>query len=283
MSGMLYLSVMMAASSVVYVMVRYYQANEETLRSEAGDPLGPFRPPLRLVGQFNRRLFPGHIRRKAPTIRFVGLDRHVRPEEFLAIKELVALGAAGLSFLLGTGTVVVPLVAGLVGFLYPEVWLKSRVKKRRRFLIRQLPGLLDFILVGMTAGADFRRSMQLATQQLGTGPAVDEFSEVVSELQLGVPLNVALHNLAERVQLPEVTSVVSVITQCEQVGASMQEALSSKADLLRTQRFQLAEKLAGEAPVKILFPLIFLILPCLMGVVLLPVILHLVLTLMDWR
>lgn len=269
-----YLSTMAAVMCLTYLAVRLYQANMGPARAESADPLGALRPIVRLLAPLNRRAFPKYSQRSAIELRFSGLHKRLCPEEFLAIKELAALFFIGLGELLLLGCDIAnPLLlvpGALIGFAYPGVWLSSRVKKRRRRLARELPSFLDFLLVSMAAGIDFRRAVQLAAQQLLVGPVAEEFGDVLRELQVGTSFSDALHDLADRARMPEISSFVSTVLQCEQAGASMQEALRAQSEVLRARRFQLAEEQAGKAPVKILFPLILLIMPCLLLLTLLP-------------
>ena len=280
---LLYLSVLSTGTCLAYAVVRLYQANTSADRGRTSDPLGPLRPVVRLLGRVNRRVSSRYSQRSRQALRFAGLHHRLAPEEFLAIKELAAVVAVVPMVLLGWCSVLLLVVAGLVGFFYPDLWLDSKVKERRQLLVRQLPFFLDFLVVAMRAGSDFRRGIQLAADELDTGPVPEEIREVLHELQLGTSLSSALRGFASRVRMPEVSSLVSGVIQNEKTGASMQEVLGAQADQLRSQRFLLAEKRAGEAPVKMVFPLILLILPCLLIVTLAPVVVEVVLSLKGWR
>lgn len=275
--------VLVSASSLTYVIVRLYQSKQESGAQDAVDPLGVFRPIVRLLAVVNERTpswFLAHYRQR---LQFAGVQRWLQPAEFLALQELVILG--GVLALLAVGLVQVPvlLLTLPLGILIPEAWLRSRVEARRRQILRQFPTFLDFLLLALHCGRGLPEAMALASRELGKGPVADEFGIVLAETATAHSRAKALRHLADRVRMPAVTAFVAVVLQCDKVGADMREPLSAQAEMLRTQRFQLAEKLAGQAPIKMLAPLVLLILPCMMAVTLAPIIIELVHSLTHWR
>ena len=93
------------------------------------------------------------------------------------------------------------------------------------------------------------------------GPLSDEISLVLREVGLGRPRREALEDLADRIDVPEVTTFVNAVVQAEQLGTSLGRVLRAQSISLRTQRRQRAEETARRAPVKMIFPLVFFIMP----------------------
>jgi len=97
-----------------------------------------------------------------------------------------------------------------------------------------------------------------------------EFLRALREIQLGCKRSDALRSLSERVRLPELTSVLNAVIQAEELGVSIAQLLRIQGDILRGKRFMLAEKLANQAPVKIIFPIVLFIFPAVLLVILVP-------------
>ncbi|MEK7791276.1 MAG: type II secretion system F family protein, partial [Deltaproteobacteria bacterium] len=103
-------------------------------------------------------------------------------------------------------------------------------------------------------------------------PFIDELEVVLNEIKLGTTRADALRNMATRINMPEISSLVAVLVTAEQMGSSISAALKSQADQIRNDRFIRAEKAGAAASQKILFPLIFFIVPAVFIVVLGPLI-----------
>ena len=100
----------------------------------------------------------------------------------------------------------------------------------------------------------------------------EELRRTLHEIQLGKSRQVALKEMAQRVRQPELTTVLHSIVQADELGVSIGQLLRVQGDQLRAKRFSLAEKLANEAPVKILFPIVVFIFPCVFLVLMGPLI-----------
>ena len=181
------------------------------------------------------------------------------------------LGAAGG---LGTATYVIGIViASLFGWYLPSIILTRKTKERHHAIDKELPELIDLLVVTVEAGIGFNGSLRLAAAELD-GPLAQELRLTLQEQSMGLATTEALANLAYRVDTPGVRSFVRGISQGETLGVSISQILRNLASEMRKKRRATAEELAQKAPVKMLFPLIFLIFPAMFVVLLLPALLQ---------
>ncbi|MFT5258474.1 MAG: tight adherence protein C [Saprospiraceae bacterium] len=163
--------------------------------------------------------------------------------------------------LLGKSYPLAIMIAPLIGFFFPLIWLGDMRKKRVRDVIIGMPVYLDFITMSVEAGLNLSGALQQAVDNGPKGALRSEFTTILRDLRAGIPRSEALKRMARRLQIPEVTGFVSAITQAEKLGSSMAGVLRIQAEQRRTERFQRAEKMAMEAPVKLVFPLVIFIFP----------------------
>jgi tight adherence protein C len=192
----------------------------------------------------------------------------ISPAEFLIIRRVLGV--------VGTITAVVAIlgfklrdplhIAMAVGFiplaiLYPDLRLREVTKRRQTRFEKDFPFFLDVLVLAMKAGLNFIAALEQAVNSLRGGPVKQEFSRYLRESRAGLSRRAALDRLAARVMLPAVTNFVAAVTQAEQTGGSLGDVLADQARQRRQERFLRAEKLANQAPVKMLFPLIALLFP----------------------
>jgi tight adherence protein C len=149
----------------------------------------------------------------------------------------------------------------LLGFMLPSIWLSDVRKKRDGAVIRTLPVYLDFITMCVEGGLNLQGALGQAMEKAPAGPLRNEFAVVLRDLRSGLPRADALRRMAERLDIQEVTSFVSSIIQAEKMGASLATVLRVQSEQRRDERFQRAEKMAMEAPVKLVAPLVIFIFP----------------------
>ncbi len=149
----------------------------------------------------------------------------------------------------------------LAGFVFPEIWLNDTRKNRENAVIRTLPVYLDFITMCVEAGLNFTGALQQAMEKAPPGPLRNEFAIVLRDLRSGVSRADALRRMADRLDITEITGFVSAVIQAEKMGSSMAMVMRVQAEQRRSERFQRAEKLAMEAPIKLVGPLIMFIFP----------------------
>lgn len=159
-----------------------------------------------------------------------------------------------------------------LGYLAPDFWLGRKIKNRQMEIRRTLPDVLDLLVVCLEAGLGMDQATQRTTQELApTHPIIsDEMDVLVLEQRAGRPRADAWKNLAERTDVDVVRNLVSTIVQAEQFGTSIAKTLRTHSDTMRTQRIQHVEEMAAKTTVKLIFPLVFFIFPCLFLVTLGP-------------
>lgn len=157
----------------------------------------------------------------------------------------------------------------IIGNNLPVMSLKSRISKRQEEVLKSLPDALDLLVICVEAGLGFDQAMGKVYEKWDTEMAL-AFGRVLREIQLGKPRRVALKNMAERLDVPDVNSFTAAIIQAEQLGVSMSSILRVQADQMRVKRRQRAQEKAQQAPVKMMIPMVLLIFPSIWIVLLGP-------------
>ena len=162
------------------------------------------------------------------------------------------------------------LILGLVmGGLVPFLALQSAIRRRKAALRRQLPDFLDFLCVSVQAGLSFDGAVAKIVSRM-KGPLVDEFSRMLRDMGLGMTRQRTLSQLAKRCDLEEVYLFTSSVIQAEHLGTSMSKTLKTQADNMRDRHRQAVRTLAMQAPIKIIFPMVFFIFPSIFVMVVFP-------------
>jgi tight adherence protein C len=198
-------------------------------------------------------------------IRKAGHPGEFRPAEIVALMQLSAgaflmIGVV-ISLWLELNLIAAPLLFALFGASYPLIWLNDKVNQRHHAILRALPYNLDLLTLSVEAGLDFAAAIGKFTEKGRKGPLADELGITLRELKLGKTREEALRNLAQRVDLPSLTTFVNALIQADKMGTPLGKILRILSTQMRVERTQRAEKLANEAPVKLLFPLIGFIFP----------------------
>ena len=198
------------------------------------------------------------------------------PNTFLGYRVLsaITLPAAMLWLLTATGSggglVVLGVILGVfTGWSVPMSVVRRRAARRMERVEEDLPELIDLLVVTVEAGLGFNGSLRVAASRFH-GPLRDELRLTLQEQRLGLPTNTALTHLLERCETPSMRSFVRSILQGENLGVSIGAIMRNLGVEMRKRRRQYAEERAQKAPVKMLFPLIFLLLPALFIVLLFP-------------
>ncbi len=153
------------------------------------------------------------------------------------------------------------LIFAAFGATYPLIWLRDKVRARHFAITRALPYNLDLLTLSVEAGLDFAAALGKVVEKGRKGPLSDELSITLKELKLGKTREEALRNLAARVELQTLSSFVHALIQADKMGTPLGKILRILSTQMRIERTQRAEKLANEAPVKLLLPLIGFIFP----------------------
>ncbi|MEJ5364654.1 MAG: type II secretion system F family protein [Desulfosoma sp.] len=177
----------------------------------------------------------------------------------------LALRVAVFKLMPAAWTTVIAVLAALVGFYLPTLWLALRIAWRRERIHRGLPDALDLLVVCVEAGLGLDAALARVGDELALTNKVlsDEFKLYGLELRAGKPRREALRNLSLRTDLPDMKSLVTLLIQTDKFGTSVAQTLRVYADSIRTTRRQKAEEMAAKIPVKLVFPLILFILPAL--------------------
>lgn len=157
-------------------------------------------------------------------------------------------------------------------FVYPSSWLRRELQTRHKHIQRSLPFVLDLLTLSVEAGMDFMTALQRNVDRRNIDAFGEELLIVIREIQLGKTRREALRDLSTRVNLPDLRSVVNALVQADELGVSIGSILRIQSDQIRQRRFERAEKLANEAPVKMLAPLLLFIFPSVFLVLLGPII-----------
>ncbi len=200
----------------------------------------------------------------------------VSVRRFFGYRALSAVGMVAFAFwvtdAIGVATIITLLclpVLALVGWQLPLSVLRTRAQRRVNEIDHELPELIDLLVVTVEAGVGFAGSMRLASERF-TGPLGDELRLVHQEQRMGLTTTETLRNLLARCDTPGIRAFVRAIVQGEALGVSIGRILRELAVEIRKQRRQKAEERAQKAPIKMLFPLIFLIFPAIFVVLLAP-------------
>jgi tight adherence protein C len=198
---------------------------------------------------------------------------------FLGVKVFLMVGPAligGLAGLVGLVSlqagIVFGCLLGVFGMIGPSFWLDAKKAGRQTSFRRALPDALDVLVICLEGGSSLISALRRVSGELSTAHPLlaAELNIVQREVQLGRTVGDALRQFANRVDLEELRSLAAVILQSEKFGASLVKALRVHAESLRQRRVSHAEELAQKAVVKMLFPMVFFIMPALFIAVLGP-------------
>ncbi|RMG12567.1 MAG: type II secretion system F family protein [Deltaproteobacteria bacterium] len=231
---------------------------------------------LRRLGVLNRRFmserFETRMRRK---LTQAGDPADLKPEEIIGLQQIGAVVGLALGIyatVLVGWPIFLSVIPMAIGFIYPLMWVNEQVAKRHQAILRALPYNLDLLTLSVEAGLDFTAALQKVVEKGKPGPLLDEFALVLRQLKMGKTREEALKSMIHRVDLPAITSFLTSLIQADRMGTSLGKVLRIQSTQLRIERSQRAEKLANEAPVKMLFPLIACIFPTVFMILFGPII-----------
>lgn len=209
-----------------------------------------------------------------------GLSQELNEDEFIGLQILWGVMApivlVIMNFALQLGFPwYVCLGLGVVGWAFPSFYCSQQRKKRYVAVVVDLPFFIDLMALSTEAGLDFMGSLQRIVEKAEESVLADEFRIVLKDIKLGSSRREALTRLADRLEIPEITSVVAVVRDAEETGASIAQVLKDQSIQMRLERFVRAEKAGAKASQAMLIPLMFLILPAVFIMVFAPVILNL--------
>jgi tight adherence protein C len=229
------------------------------------------------IGKFASRFTPqATLENARRRIETAGNPMRIDPALFLAMRFVLAFMLGGLVFLvyLVTGRnwlqgLGLSLLFLILGFVFPDLWLSGRISSRQRAIFRAMPDALDLLTICVEAGLGFDAAMAKVNEKWENDLAL-ELGRVIQEIRLGKLRREALRDMAERLDVAEMTSFVAAVIQSEQLGVSMAKVLRIQSDQMRVRRRQMAEEEAHRAPIKMIFPIGLLIFPSLLIILLGP-------------
>lgn len=179
----------------------------------------------------------------------------------------------------GATLLLVPLAA-VFGAALPFVWLSRRARARQLAIWKSLPGAFDLITTCVEAGLGLDAAFQRVAEKL-QGPFTDEVRQMLLEVEMGHPRREALEDLAHRTEVPELLTFVNAVIQAQQLGTNLGTVLRAQAHQMRVKRSQRAEEAARRMSTKMVFPLVFCMMPSLFIVIIGPVVVSVIKALSD--
>lgn len=235
-----------------------------------------FQPLVRLLGQRGKRLTPGGVVNETTRrMRLAGLSDSWSVERVLAAKVgLLLLVGAGAVIWAASSTVtgpvlVVVILSAMAAYIAPDAILARKAAERQHRIEIELPDTIDQIMVSVEAGLGFDAALARSART-GRGVFAGELRGVLQDIQVGLPRDRALDRLLDRTDVPDLRHFVVAVRQAEVYGLPIANILRVQAAELREKRRARAEERAMKIPVKVVFPLVFCILPALFVVVLGP-------------
>lgn len=266
-------------ATILFVSALSYMMTD-TERSYMDEPpafMRPIWPLVRLVTYAAGSHLPSDYLVKVDgRLQLNGVSFMVTAEEYISARIVIAflLPLLGWLALAGTGDVdpMLLLLLAIGGYFLPEAWVKDTRRKRDVELIKSLPTYLEYLTMCVDAGLNFAGALKQAVEKGPHGAMRNEFRIVLRDISSGQTRAEALTRLAERVDLNDISIFVRAVVQAEKMGSSLKETLMIQAEQRLNERFQRAEKMAMEAPVKLVIPLVIFIFPLTFIILLFPIV-----------
>lgn len=260
-----------------------YSQRGETVSLEELELSQPFServlmPIMRRLGEMSSRFTPQHVVEQTRIrLEMAGNPGRMDAPTFLFLHFVSAVLFGGLVLLISlfSKTFSLPikllliLVFMVLGYFFPDLWVRSKINSRQKQVRRAMPDALDLLTICVEAGLGFDAAMSKVNEKWDNELS-SAFGRVIREIQLGKLRRDALRDMSERLGLAELTSFVAAVIQSEMLGVSMAKVLRIQSDQMRMKRRQHAEEEAHKAPIKMIFPMGLFIFPSLMIVLLTP-------------
>ncbi len=246
----------------------------DEVKEKKGSSLSPIYSPLAPLNKIILKFFKseGALQNKISLVRW-----KITPAEFISSKELAVLFIILiLVFIFELSNIWWIIFAALVAFFLPDLILASKVKKRKYSIVRVLPETVDLLSLCVGAGLDFMAAVRWVINKVKVNPLIEELTVVLKEINVGKPRLEALRDMSKRLNIPDVTSFVRTLVQADRMGTPVEEAFKILSEDTRMRRFHRGERTAMKAPIKMLIPLIFCILPVILIIVAGPILIDFV-------
>ena len=227
-------------------------------------------------GMKNKKTFKDKYRRK---LAAAGLTNVLTPEDFFAFKLFLIIGFPILfmvirTFLEETWSLQLIPVLAFIGFFYPDFWIRGKIQQRQKDIISAMPFCVDMLALSVEAGLDFVAAMAKVIEKAKVNPLTEEFEILIREIKIGASRAEALRNLAWRIDLIQISSFAATLIAADSVGASIGPILKALALEIRQKKSSEVEKAGATAATKILFPMLFLIVPSVLMIVFAPIVME---------
>lgn len=291
----LLLLVVCAAALLVYIGMRAQSQTisiEERLATFAETPASleeiemslPFRERvlaplvLRLARSASRFTPRSNVQKVRQKLIEAGGPSKLGVNEFLGIRLLLMGALGGLFFFLLAVSgaqllylVLFPVVVGMLGYMIPGIWLDRKIKERKRGIQKALPDAIDLLTISVEAGLGFDPALTRVAEKWDNVLTL-EFRRLLSEMRIGKSRREAMREMVVRTNVDDLNVFIASIIQADQLGVSISQVLRVQSRQMRIRRRQRAEEQAHKAPIKMLFPMVFLIFPAMYVVILGPAI-----------
>jgi len=222
---------------------------------------------------------PGYRKKVQRRLLTSGLSQELNEDEYIGLQILwglmipVALFVLNFALQMGLPVFMFPIMM-IFGVFFPGLYCSSQRGQRYTAVVVDLPFFIDLMALSTEAGLDFMGSLQRIVEKAEDGVLAEEIRIVLKDLKLGSSRREALTRLADRLDIPEITSFVAVVRDAEETGAPISQVLKDQSIQMRLERFVRAEKAGAKASQAMLIPLMFLILPAVFLMVFSPVVLQ---------
>lgn len=211
-------------------------------------------------------------------------DYSTTPAQFVTRQLVMALLLPLAFWLVNWGVLQLDLAVGVAGtalsvfggYRLPASRMAQKIQRRQQAILKQLPTTLDLLTTCVEAGMSLQAGMQKVVERMKPQPLKDELERTLKEIQLGRSRGDALRDLGRRVGLKELNSVAIAMVQAETMGASIAKTLRVQSAVMREARWQQAQEQAQKAPLKLVFPVTFLIFPTIFIIIFGPLIISIV-------
>jgi tight adherence protein C len=233
-------------------------------------------PPARLLAPPMEVMLPaGLLERVRRRLERADLHPGMESPEWIALRcvtgATLGILAALLMAALDTSMPTLALIAAFAGWAGTELWLRRRITDCERRIVRELPSCLDLLTVCVEAGATLTSAVRLIVEQAPSGPLRNYFERVLREVRSGRLRSQAFVSVADAYGVECLSTLANALAHAEAAGMSVGTVLRTQSEQRSAERFVRAERLAMQAPVKMLGPLIFCIFPCTFIVLAVPI------------
>ena len=208
-----------------------------------------------------------------------GLTEAMTAEDFLAFKIFLVMAFPILfiairQFLEETWPLKLIPVLAAVGYIYPDIWIRGLADRRRFDILSAMPFAVDMLALSVEAGLDFIAAMAKVIEKARPSALTEEFSIVQKEIKIGASRAEGLRNMAWRVDMIPISSFCATLIAADSVGANIGPILKNLSVEIRQKKSAEVEKSGATAATKILFPMLFLIVPAVFIIVAAPIVLE---------